>query len=279
MITDAHILLGTPTYDQTVTIRYMNSIRDLDRRLWETRPGVKLQTHMLYSAVVHFARNAFASIAYHDEAITHLLFVDADIGFRPEAVLKMLDLDKDMVGCICPARRTDFTRLHSVSRQVDDPRLARHVAQEYVSADALIRREVQGVTRYIGEGSFARSTYIGCGLTLLKRAVLERIAEACPDLMSIDTQTYASYGVTGPVLQCFESLKDEKRGIFLSEDYSFCRRWTEFCGGEVWVCIDELITHVGMSEHQGRVSDRLTFELQESMKAAGTTTAGPQPKP
>jgi hypothetical protein len=273
MITNARILLGTPTYDQTVTVRYMNAIRDLDRRLWETRPGVKLETLTLYSAVVHFARNAFASIVYHDKTYTHLLFVDADIGFRPEAVLKMLDFDKDLVGCICPARRTDFGRLHAVARLTDDPRLARHVAQEYVSQDALMRREVQGVTRYLGEGSFARSTSIGAGLTLIKRAVLERIAEACPDLMSTDTETYASFGVKGPALQCFEALKDEKRGIFLSEDYSFCRRWTEVCGGEVWVCIDELITHVGTSEHQGRLSDRLAFEIQQAAKATGPSSS------
>ena len=55
MITDAHILLGTPTYDQTVTIRYMNSIRDLDRRLWETRLRSPQRTRVWICAGDHAA--------------------------------------------------------------------------------------------------------------------------------------------------------------------------------------------------------------------------------
>ena len=44
---------------------------------------------------------------------------------------------------------------------------------------------------------------------------------------------------------------DPDTGIYLSEDYAFCRRWRDL-GGEVWLDTQGVLVHVGPSDFQGR---------------------------
>jgi hypothetical protein len=37
---------------------------------------------------------------------------------------------------------------------------------------------------------------------------------------------------------------DPNTGIYLSEDFSFCRRWTDM-GGEIWADLQSRLTHTG----------------------------------
>jgi hypothetical protein len=46
---------------------------------------------------------------------------------------------------------------------------------------------------------------------------------------------------------------DSASGTFLSEDYSFCRRWTDM-GGEIWADLESRLTHVGPMVFNGNVA-------------------------
>jgi hypothetical protein len=62
--------------------------------------------------------------------------------------------------------------------------------------------------------------------------------------------------------------------ISLSEDFSFCYRWTRTLGRDLWVCVDEAVSHLGDFVYQGRYLDRLVpvpqTEPQEPPPAAET---------
>ena len=59
--------------------------------------------------------------------------------------------------------------------------------------------------------------------------------------------------------------------ISLSEDFSFCYRWTRLLGRDLWVCVDEPITHLGDFGYQTRYLDRL---VPIAPPAATTTVEG-----
>jgi hypothetical protein len=42
----------------------------------------------------------------------------------------------------------------------------------------------------------------------------------------------------------------DEAGKYLSEDFSFCRRWTDM-GGEIWVDIDSRLNHAGSMTFHG----------------------------
>jgi len=44
-------------------------------------------------------------------------------------------------------------------------------------------------------------------------------------------------------------------GMELSEDFSFCHRWIEGCGGKVWASIHRNIRHAGRMVYDSKYSD------------------------
>jgi hypothetical protein len=222
------ILIATPVFGSVCTVPYTDTMVRLVRAFQRDRPSVALAgPRFLASSQVSFSRNVFASMVLEEPSFTHLFFVDSDIGFAPNLLARMLEFDKPFVGALCPERPPAPTG-------------------RFVGEDELIPGAVAG--------GFQRARQVGAGVLLLQRQVLERLAEAYPDLLVAVGDSMADMRLKANLFQCFEHLCDE-RGRYLSEDISFCRRWTSL-GGEVWVCIDEEITHSGMAHVSGSIASR-----------------------
>ena len=98
---------------------------------------------------------------------------------------------------------------------------------------------------------FAKMAAAGMGCTLISRAALQamidgKVVEQRKDIIDGDEQM--SWGF-------FDCLK--VGDITLSEDFSFCYRWTRLLGRDLWVNIDERVTHLGDFNHEARYIDRL----------------------
>ena len=212
-----NILVATPAYEWSVGLRFMLSLRDLERRIARERPDTQIEFRCIVGSVIVMARNAFATIALNNKSISHLLFIDNDNGYRPEAVFRLLDSGKDFVGCLYPARSP---------------------ANIIVSEDAI----EPGQT-----GPLVRTRFLGCGLTLIGRTVFERIAAANPNLLSKHEGIYSKFGLRGPILQCFQETVLDSNGVYYHEDYALCVRWREI-GGEIWAITDEPVSHFGYTE-------------------------------
>jgi hypothetical protein len=53
----------------------------------------------------------------------------------------------------------------------------------------------------------------------------------------------------------FDCIIDHETGAYLSEDYSFCRRWRQI-GGEIWIDGASNLTHTGPYEFVGNHAAR-----------------------
>jgi hypothetical protein len=253
----AEVLIGTPTVDGTVYTQYTLSIIAL---LWSVRGRTDLSIrppHFVKGSLVSQARNALASTVLERPSVTHLLFVDSDIGFEPKAVLQMLAYDKPVVACSYPRREVDRARLQAAHRAVDDLDLATRIAQNYVCYDDMIRTpHASGGFALEVKGGFVRTARVGMGLTLIRRDALEMMRARFPNLNRPVNDSYRALGVRNEIFQCFESEPDAN-GIYVGEDIAFCQRWIDGCGGEIWLNVDPVVTHTGPVEFSGRLIDRL----------------------
>ena len=70
----------------------------------------------------------------------------------------------------------------------------------------------------------------------------------------------------------FECMIDPATGTYLSEDFAFCKRWTDI-GGEIWADLESRLDHVGPSVFHGDVSSQ--FAAPASACASGECGMNP----
>jgi len=247
-MTDPHIFLATPCYGGMVTQRYMHStvgLLNLGREL-----GFQVSLNLLGNeSLITRARNLLVSRFLDETSATHLLFVDADIGFDPQQAARMLAFDADVVAGMYPLKLLDW-----------NSGLARAVNGEPVETAPL---------RYVGapcEGAeaeemddFVTGTYAGTGFMMIRREALLKMAAAYPQLRysasHAGTTRSASPSLSPNQYAFFDCMIDPDTGVYLSEDYTFCRLWRNI-GGKVWLDTQGALIHVGPHEFVGAPAAR-----------------------
>ena len=91
---DLHLVIGTPMYGGMCTSEYTDSLLKLSESC--NKSGVKLTTIFLGNeSLIQRGRNTIAHHFMNLPDATHLLFIDADIKFRVEDIVKMIKADKE----------------------------------------------------------------------------------------------------------------------------------------------------------------------------------------
>ena len=85
--------MAMPCYD-SVKVNSMLSVIKLVQQL--AKSGIECGINTYKSPLVHQARNYLTSVFLTTE-YTHMLFIDSDVEFEPEAVLRMLVAKKDII--------------------------------------------------------------------------------------------------------------------------------------------------------------------------------------
>ena len=92
-----HLVIGTPMYGGMCTSEYTQSLLNLSEAANKSE-GVKLTTIFLGNeSLIQRGRNTIAHHFMNLPDATHLLFIDADIKFRVEDIVKMIQADKSLI--------------------------------------------------------------------------------------------------------------------------------------------------------------------------------------
>ncbi len=163
-----HILIGTPCYNGLVTAEYLVSMLGLQREL--IRQGIEFEVDTPTTvSLIPVARNYLASEVLRHRRFTHLLFIDADLGFEPSQVSRLLSADKDVVAGIYPLKHLNVPAIRDLPS-------GKPVASTYHYAVAIAPG-----TQPTSDG-FAQAEYAATGFMLIRREVLERMAAHYADL-------------------------------------------------------------------------------------------------
>jgi hypothetical protein len=190
------IFIAMPCYD-SVKINTMLSIFQLIQKLGQSKVEVGINT--MKSPLIHQARNYLTSVFLTTE-YTHLLFIDSDVQFQPELVLRMLVADKDIV---CTPYRVK-------NEQVDKP------IYTVKFADPKVVPILPGGLVEIEAGP--------TGIMLIHRRVFEKIIKNRPDL-KIKNRTNEALVQTDKSHSFYYNFFDFsfEDGYTWGEDVSFCK--------------------------------------------------------
>jgi hypothetical protein len=265
------ILLATPASDGYVCAGYHKAVLDTLLAFKEEFPHIQFQSKILPMSLLPRARNICASIVLNDPSFTHVLFIDSDMCFWPELIANMLAFNQPVTGVVYPKRHFNYDTYLEAGAQFRNPMLARVLAADYIGGEGhlVTTPGPDGEPIFEMQDGFVRTTYAGTGILLIARGVLEAMLERYPELW-VEKPNMQSAGLEGGLLQCFDPLgMTGENGLILGEDYAFCRRWVEGCGGEIWVNVDQPVLHIGQETFAGKYVhklERIAAERQLSLR-------------
>ena len=246
----AKMTIGLPSHRGMIVMQTMTSLMKLQQALIQYNIDTSFM-NLDYAEVSH-SRNAIANSVYRDKDITHLLFIDDDMSFEPEVIIELLKSNKPIAGAICPKRNINLEKFFEVAASGGSFESA------CCEATTFVTRFIPNTTIEIIDGWVPMSG-IGMAVTVIQRQVLEEMVNrgVAPDRWLSDTEPHPGSGISPYRYGFFDGIYDDAVKAMLSEDLSFCHRWREFCGGEIWGNANFEIGHIGPMTFKGKYIDRL----------------------
>ena len=248
------IVIATPAYGDMFFTPYVESVfkltRALDKRHWSSE----------FSSVSYFdvaeSRNLLLTYWYDKTDASHLLFIDADMGFETQLIFDMIEFNKPVVGVIYPKKTIDLDRLATMVSSGQPAKRAKASSHDFV-----VRRPLPGAAR----DGFIEVEGCGTGIFLIQRSCIDVMLQKLPEILdsrATKIPDIINFGEGRRIPKAFDrSIRAfdfaTVNGQRLTEDYSFCHRWRHQCGGEIWANTAYEIVHMGPHRFRARYSDAL----------------------
>lgn len=238
------ILIGLPTMGGSMKTGTALSIIDAMSAL--RARGLRVDIHNVDSAEIVTARDMLANMVLHSAEWDALLFIDSDMAFRPELVLKLVDAPAEVAAAACPRRQISLERFANGVRAHGDLARAQAQASDFTVNFDWSDNPPQQVQV---ENGFVRAAAVGMAIALISRQALADMAAA----KQAERRRDLSSGTGQPCYSFFEIAAP--KGTRLGEDYSFCYRWTHRMKRELLVLVDEEVQHIGFYAYRARFAD------------------------
>src|SRR5579883_2379956 len=166
MIDPIHLVVATPCFGGQLSVIFAQSLFKLQKVLRST-PEIEM-TILLRNgdALITRARADLVTLFLDNPAATHLLFIDADIGFTPEQVFRLIESGADMVAGVYPIKKVNWDKARR-AMETGRPDLAA------ASLDYVL--EIDDPDRVMVVNGFTRIRYAGTGFLMIRRHVLEQM--------------------------------------------------------------------------------------------------------
>jgi len=211
-----HIYIATPMYGGMCTGFYTQSIITLQKVLNDNGIDVSF-SFMFNESLIQRGRNALAQGFMKSQA-THMMFIDADIRFNPQDVVKMIQADKDIICGIYPKKEINWDSVkNAVAAGVDKDEL------KYYTGSMVVN-----LVGYSGSVTVPIDEPVeiwngGTGFMLIKRNVFETLAEKVPTYRNNVVDLAGSVSEGEGIHEFFSVSIEPETNVILSEDYYFCK--------------------------------------------------------
>lgn len=218
------LLVSVPSHDGKYEAEFVRSLMATEKTV--TAAGGQIEiAELTYCADIALARARIFGVFLRSNH-THMLMIDADMGWVPQDVLRLFEHGHDFVCAAGPKKRYPL-----------------EFAFESATKDGQAKPMRMGA-----DGMTFEVTGVGMAFSMISRACAEQMVESYKDTLTFEVDNgIKEYGI-------FDPYYEGKRR--LSEDYSFCRRWTNI-GGKIHMLPHIRLKHVGPHTFEGCLMDDL----------------------
>lgn len=203
-------------------------------------------------SLISRGRNNMIASAMLNERTTHFFFIDSDITWKPEDVLKLIVSDKPIVGGVYPKKNYKWDKLNNsnIERWIEKKNeLNSTVSDNSIIKNNLLSYNINHVSNTIEiKHNIINVRHLATGFMMIKRHVIEDMIQKFPELYYVDDTGYLNEQQCKYTYALFDcGIVDNH---YYSEDWLFCHRWTNM-GGEIFVDISIDLTHTGTENYEG----------------------------
>lgn len=229
------VAIATPMYGGVCNGSYMKSVITLLSFLQGSGYDFTY-LDLANESLISRARNTLTEAFLRTDS-THLLFIDADQGFDPAGVLKMINEDVDVIGAAVPMKAINWERVKAATKAGVEN------IQDYTAFYNInVENQEDLKTIYENPNEKAEIKNVGTGLLLVKRDVFEEMKAHVDAYKSNQPDTYGI--LPGDQVYNFWNIGIDDNEIFMSEDFFFCETWKKM-GGKIYLAPYVKVTHAG----------------------------------
>jgi len=212
----AKLFVATPMYGGLCTGGYTMGILECVQTFMQNNIQM-YYSYMMNESLITRARNGMAYDFLQSDA-THLMFIDADISFKPQDIVRMIQADKDIICGLYPKKEINWHLVSNAVKQgVDFRDLPNYTGSFVVNLVGGANETTGNVNEpmEIDNG--------GTGFMLIKREVFEALRPTVPKYTNDMIQITDKNPVKKIIDEFFATSIDEDTNRLLSEDYHFCK--------------------------------------------------------
>ena len=193
---------------------------------------------MFNESLITRARNNLAKRFMDDKKMDYLMFIDADVVFKPHDVLRLMLADRDFCGGVYPRKAINWDGLKAaIKADKDKP--------EDWSCSYVFKAVGMDGNEADDDGML-EVTHAATGFLLLKRKVFELLQQHTPMYEDV---------VQGEKVSSYDYFRVGvgENGKYTSEDYWFCNEWRKI-GGKIYVNPYLRLGHIGTYTFNGNLA-------------------------
>lgn len=239
------IFIATPCYGGMVTQEFTQSLLNFLVSCFQN----KINCHIELAggeSLIPRGRNHLVS-KFMASDCTHLMFIDADIQFDGNDILKLLHHNLPVV---CGAYPTKSLGERYVINLVDSEKIG-----------------------FFPNTKVTEVADAGTGFMMISRETIEKMKESYPELhyegdFDGGYQTLTGYSeeeissMRKNLYSFFDTIHEPNSNNYLSEDYAFCKRWRDI-GESIFIDASILLNHIGKYTFKGNVNNIISLDSEE----------------
>tara|TARA_B100001559_G_C16441342_1_gene594556 strand:+ start:135 stop:857 length:723 start_codon:yes stop_codon:yes gene_type:complete len=234
-----HLVIGTPMYGGMCTSEYTQSLLNLSESA--NKSDVKLTTIFLGNeSLIQRGRNTVAHHFMNLPDATHLLFIDADIKFRTEDIVRMIQADKSLIIGPVGLKGYNWDEIRQAAINGEDD-IGR-------TGGVFNINKLPGIDM-VDENTPFEIEHGGNAFMMIRRDVFETLKPHTP--------IYTNGGRSLPdgveIYDYFRVEINKDTNHLLSEDYFLCHSYRQL-GGKVWCAPWVETGHFGSHLFNGKYS-------------------------
>ena len=249
------VYILTPTYGSMCYVNYTICLIESIKLLKQYNIEVQVE-FCRNDSLIPRARNNLLARAMSNPKMTHVLYIDTDITWKPVDIIRLLLSDKRIVGGVYPLKKIEWDRLKqpnivdSWTSKKDRHEILKNTSDQVLIENHMLNYNINRLTTGNIEvkNNLIEIKHLATGFMMLQRKMVECMQKAFPSTKYTDDVNFLKPHENEQAYALFDcAVVDEK---YLSEDWLFCQRWSNM-GGQIYADISIDLMHTGIHDFKG----------------------------